>query len=126
MRTYHGFDERLTSYEVHNIFTPRSSILNLILCELNGLSDVQIMKVDHPILPILSQRTTYGTYQWKSIKLLTLLFSLKMILAARSLSFRLRTPDISGRRACSRSLLTSSMLASSSKRVEDSCVWLGV
>ena len=56
MRASHGFDERLTSYEVHNVFTPQSSILNLILCESNGLGDVQIMKVDHPILPILRQR----------------------------------------------------------------------
>ena len=56
MRTSHGFDERLTSYEVHNFVTPQPGILNLILCELNGLGYMQIMKVDHPILPILRQR----------------------------------------------------------------------
>ncbi len=56
-----GFVERLTNYEAHNFVAPRSSSLNLILCELNGLGDVQTMKVDHHLTTILRQRTTFST-----------------------------------------------------------------
>jgi hypothetical protein len=51
----HGI--RLTDYESHNVVAPRLSNLNLVLCELLGLGDVQTMKVDlPPLLTILGQK----------------------------------------------------------------------
>ena len=51
-----GSVETLTNDEVHNLVTPRSSSLNVILCDPNGLSNVQTMKVNHSLLTILRQR----------------------------------------------------------------------
>ena len=46
-----------TDYEANNFVTPRPSSLNMILCKLNGLGDMQTMKVDlAPLLTILGQR----------------------------------------------------------------------
>ncbi len=51
-----GFVETLTNYEAHNFVAPRSSRLKLFLRKLNGLGDVQTVKVDHPVPKILGQR----------------------------------------------------------------------
>ena len=46
--------KELTNYESHSDVAPQYSSLNLVLCEVLGLGDVQTMKVDlPPLLTIL-------------------------------------------------------------------------
>jgi hypothetical protein len=45
--------KKLTNYEAHCFVAPRFSSPNLILCKLDGLGNVQTMKVDRPFLTML-------------------------------------------------------------------------
>ena len=57
--------KKLTSYEPYNFITSRLSCLDLVLCKLNSLGDIQSMKVDLPsFLTILGQKEVQDN-RWK-------------------------------------------------------------